>query len=352
MTWRWPWQKIEKRSSASGFTAELIGARASYISGRSGIAELTATAQSCISLWENGFAIADVSGTNLLDRRSMALIARSLALRGEALFLIDDDALIPASDWDLSTRNGKPVAYRASISEAGGGSTRTVLAGEVLHFRIGSDASTPWLGSSPLRRASLTAGLLNAVESALADVFENAPLGSQIVPFPESRDVDLETLGRGFRGRRGRVLLRESVAVTAAGGPAPASDWRPQDVTPDLERSMAVETMEAGRNAICGAFGVLSSLFTPAAQGPQTRECQRHLATWCLQPMAELIAEEASAKLGAQVAIDVLRPLQAFDAGGAARSFKTLIDALAAAKEAGIDQAAVAGAFRRLDWQE
>ncbi len=38
----WPFRKSEKRSSMSGFTAELMAARESYISGRRGVAELTA----------------------------------------------------------------------------------------------------------------------------------------------------------------------------------------------------------------------------------------------------------------------------------------------------------------------
>ena len=71
-----------------------------------------------------------------------------MALRGEALFLIDDDGLIPASDWDLSTRNGVPTAYRLSISEAGGGRARTALAGEVLHLRVGADVAAPYYGQA------------------------------------------------------------------------------------------------------------------------------------------------------------------------------------------------------------
>ena len=50
----------------------------------------------------------------------MALAARSIALRGEALFLVED-RLVPAADWDVSTKGGEPRAYRISISEAGGG---------------------------------------------------------------------------------------------------------------------------------------------------------------------------------------------------------------------------------------
>ena len=211
MAFRWPWQKVEKRAAASGFTAEIMAARESYISGRRGVGELTATAQSCVSLWEHGFAIADITGTDLLDRRSMALLARSLALRGEAVFLIRD-ALIPCSDWDLRTRNGVPSAYRVSISEAGGGTSLTALAAEVLHIRIGADPAAPWLGTAPLRRAALTAGLLQAVESALADGVENGPRFQRA---PRARAVARKRCGHG--GRRAGAGKRLETAGRDAG---------------------------------------------------------------------------------------------------------------------------------------
>jgi portal protein len=351
----WPFkrgEKMETRASASGFTAEVMAARESYFSGRRGLAELTGTAQSCVSLWENAFALADVDGTDMLGRSVMAMVGRSLALRGEALFLIRDDDLIPCSDWDLRTRNGKPAAYRLSISEAGGGVTQTALAGEVLHVRIGADPAAPWLGTAPLRRASLTAGMLHALEASLAEAFENMPLGSQIVPMPEQADTDNNILGRSFRGQRGRVLLRESVVVTAAGGPGPAVDWRPSDVTPDISKAMTKETWTGARDSIAMAYGVLPCLFDGASQqGPAIREGQRHLAQWTLQPISELIAEEASLKLGATVTIDVMRPSQAFDAGGRARALSTFIDAMARAKEAGLAPGDVGAALRLVDWE-
>lgn len=67
------------------------------------------------------------------------------------------------------------------------------------------------------------------------------------------------------------------------------------------------------------------------------REAQRHLAQWTLEPIAKLISEEASAKLGGAVQIDVVRPLQAYDAGGKARAFSAMVKAMAEAKAAGID---------------
>ena len=343
----WPFKrKEEKRSAASGFTAEIMAARESYISGRSGIGQLTATVQSCVSLWEGGLSLADVKGTDVLDRRTLALTARALALRGEAVFLIRD-RLIPCSDWDLKTRDAEPVAYRLSVSEAGGGRTETALAGEVLHFRIGSDVSAPYYGTAPLKRAQLTAGLLQAVETALSEVYETAPIASQIVPFPEAPETDLESLARGFRGNRGKVLIRESMNVTAAGGPGPMSDWKSNDLTPDLSKAMTRETLNQARDAICLAFGVLPGLGSAAATGPLVREAQRHVAQWQLQPIAAMMAEEASAKLGSSVTIDTLRPLQAFDAGGRARAITAIVGALAQAKEAGINPTQ---AMEMVDW--
>ncbi|MDN5872796.1 MAG: phage portal protein [Sinobacteraceae bacterium] len=351
----WPFkrkQTVETRSSGAGYTAAIMAARESYISGASGVAELTATVQSCVSLWEGALALSDVSGTDLLTRRDMALFARSVALRGEAVFLIRESGLVPVSDWELSTRDGKPRAYRLSISEAGGGTRETALAAEVLHVRLGADMVTPWAGQAPLQRASLTAGMLQEVETALREIYANAPLASQIVPFPESNQTDLEDMGRGFSGRRGRVLMRESVQVSAAGGAAPSQDWKPQDVTPDLQRAMPREMLEAARSSVMGVFGVLPALFDKQAQGPLVREAQRHLAGWMLQPIAMLLAEEATDKLGSDVMIDVMRPVQAYDVGGRARAMATIIEGLANAKELGLSPDEVNTALTMVNWGE
>ena len=182
--------KTETRASGSGYTSEALAARWTYVSGQSGLGELTATAQACVGLWEGAFSLADVTGAQILDRKTLALLGRSLALRGEFVALIREDRLVPATDWDLSTRDGLPRAYRLSIPEAGGGRTETALAAEVLRVRIGADLGSPWTGTAPLRRASLTAAMLHATEAALTEAFQNMPLGSQVLPFPEAPCVD------------------------------------------------------------------------------------------------------------------------------------------------------------------
>ena len=343
---------IEARSSGSGYTAQVMAARDSFISGRRGVAELTATVQSCVSLWEGGFAMADVSGTEVLTRQTMAMIARAVALNGEAVYLITELGLVPVTDWDVTTRDGKPRAYRLSIPEAGGGRTVTALAAEVLHLRIGSDNLTPWIGTAPLRRSSLTGAMLHALESALGETFENAPLGSQIVPLPDTGAEDMASMRGAFRGRRGSTLVIEGVAQATAAGMNPQIGQKPDQLSPDLSKSMTAETLAAAREGILMAYGVLPSLVNRDATGPAVREAQRQLAIWTLQPIAALLADEASAKLGGLVEIDTIRPLQAFDAGGRARALSAIIKTMAEAKEAGIPPGDVSGAMRMVDWKE
>ena len=343
-------RKPETRAAA-GYTADIIAAREAYISGRRGIAELTATAATCTSLWEAGLSMADVDGAPLLDRETLGMAGRALALRGEALFLIRPDRLVPASDWDVTTRDARPRAYRISIPESAGGHSITALAGEVLHLRIGGDPAAPWYGSSPLRRAQLSAELLQAVETGLRDVYENAPLGSQTVPLPATTSNSvLDGLRSAFAGGpKGKTF----VWTTQNMGHTPDQGaYRPTQLSPDLEKTLMVEALAASRNAIAAAFGVIPAFFNPNATGPVFREAHRALAQWQLQPIANLIAEEAGRKLGADVTLDVMRPLQAFDTGGRARALSAVLQATAQAKAEGLSPEEIAEAFRLVDWNQ
>lgn len=190
------------------------------------------------------------------------------------------------------------------------------------------------------------------METALRDTFRDAPLGSQIVPVPEGSTDDMAALRAGFRGRRGAALVIEGVAQATAAGMHPQLGKGPDDLSPDLSRTLADKMLAEAKAAIFSAFGVLPGLHNPATTGPMVRESQRHLAQIVLQPIANLLAEEAADKLGGKITLDVVRPMQAFDAGGKARALATMIDALARAKEAGIDGATLQDALSFIDWSE
>ncbi len=346
----WPFTKRaepETRSSGTGYTASIIAARASYFAGGGDVAETTSVAQTCIGLWESVLSGADISGTDLLDRRTMALLGRSLALRGEFVGIIGD-GIIPCTDWDVSTRNGAPRAYRVSVPEASGGRSETRLAGEILHIRIGSDTATPWAGTPPLRRAALSANLLHEIETALRDTFRDAPIGSQVLPLPDSSAEDMEAMRQAIRGKRGQTLVIEGVAQATAAGMNPQLGQRRDDLTPDLHRAEAATLLESSRGAVAEVFGVPRAFFNAASTGPVFREAQRHLVQYTLAPIAKIIGEEATAKLGGAVAVDVETPTQAYDTGGRARALSGIIKAMAEAEAAGIDPEK---AMRLVGWE-
>mgnify|MGYP006875401428 CR=1 FL=1 len=90
-------------------------------------------------------------------------------------------------------------------------------------------------------------------------------------------------------------------------------------------------------------------MLAPTTTGPLIREGQRHLAQWTLQPIANLIAAEASEKLDSQVSIDVMGATQAYDLGMRARSMNQIVQALALAKESGVSTDA---AMALVNWAE
>jgi hypothetical protein len=102
-------------------------------------------------------------------------------------------------------------------------------------------------------------------------------------------------------------------------------------------------------DAIAGAFGVLPGLLNSLATGPLICEAQGHLAQFVLQPIAEITAQEASDKLEPIVSIDLITLLQAYDEGGRARAFATMIEGLANAKAAGLSPETVKASLAFID---
>lgn len=335
---------VEARSidSEGGYTAMALMARAEAITGAG--ADLSGVVAGCVSLWSNGLSMA-VTDSELLTPEVLASMGRQLATEGNSVWHITPMGLVPVSEYSLTTVDGKPKGYRLTIPDIRGSSQITALAGEVLHIRIGTDVRAPWQGIAPLQRAQISAGLLNATEVALAEVFRDAPIGSKVLGMPETSAGANSKLAASFRGKRGRVLVRDSSTVYA-GAQGQPDDWRPADLTPNLRDSMALESLKTARDAILHVYGVLPALVNDQAAGPVVREAQRHLATWTLAPIANLIKHELKAKTGEEANLDVFVGLGAFDVGGAARAMSTIISALAEAKAAGLEPGQVAEAAK------
>ncbi|MDR1968407.1 MAG: phage portal protein [Burkholderiaceae bacterium] len=326
--------KPEQRSiDNDGYAMLAMLARAEAITDAG--ADLSGVVAGCTNLWANGLSMAETD-CDLLTPEVLSSIGRQLADSGNSVWVIGPDGLLPVASYSVATTDdGKPRAYHICVPGVDSGSQSTMLADEVLHIRIGADARTPWRGVAPLRRAQVSAGLLSATEVALAEVFRDAPIGSKVLGMPETSAGANTKLAASFKGKHGRVLVRDSSTVYAGSQGTP-DDWRPADLTPNLRDSMAVESLKAARDSVLHVYGVLPALMNDQSAGPVIREAQRHLAMWTLAPISNLIKHEVKVKTGEVIKLDVFVGLGAFDAGGAARAMSTIIDGLAAAKAGGI----------------
>ena len=332
----WPFGRKAEARQSGGYTADIISARHQFFSGARGVAEATATVEACAALWERAFATADVTDRwrSIVSPRRLGLIGRALAIRGQFVALIDAKGgeinLTPATDWEVSTRGGEPVAYRLSVPEAGGGHQIEALADEVIDIRINTDPVTPWHGQSPLRKVQLTGDMLASIEAGLHDVL-GSPWGAMIVPLPKlgpKQVTEVQDFVHRIRSRRGGFFSLESTQVMAGTAQSPHGDWDRKNLSPDLRGMELPAHWEAVRNSIMGAYGIPPILFSAMAQSAALREAQRHAVLWTLAPVAKVASFELGLKLGdPDLELDLVTPLQAADSAGRARAVGVLTGA-------------------------
>ena len=120
-------------------------------------------------------------------------------------------------------------------------------------------------------------------------------------------------------------LKLDRLAQATAAGMNANLGQSPDQLSRQLDKTLADKLLTEAKGEIYSLFGILPGLTNPATTGPLVREAQRHLAQLVLQPIANLMAEEATEKLGGTVTLDVVRPMQAMDHGGTLRvSARTL----------------------------
>ena len=291
--------------------------------------EATGIAQSCVNLWEAAFRAADIrSGSPLVDRPFLSHAARSLALRGEILYAIRDDVLAPITSFDLVTRGGRPIAFRGQVVEAQASAPyETLLAGEAIHALINPRIDTPWLGQSPLRAAKISAQLVTRIEKSLFNVW-SGPVGAGIVPHPA--DVpNLNELTRAtnpsLEPRQGGTLFVRAARVLGGNQSAPIRDWEKHSLSPNIDgMGNTVQQHETISDSIRGAFGIPPGIFGRSTPGNSIREALRHLSFATLAPLARMLSDELSDKLGTSVTIDVTGALGTADFVARARALKTI----------------------------
>lgn len=333
---------VERRNVlGDDVTALAIAAHRQRVTGAADAA--TGAVAACIALWLNAFGSAIVTGARL-ERAHLRWLASELAAHGRASLLIVADGYSPARVIDATLDPATGAALTYTVQRPGAVATQVRQAREVVHVVLRPSIDLPWSGPSPLKAAGLSSAILSAAETALSDVMRSGAIGMNLVTSVDSDDSRKEGIAAQLQSqvsRGGFAVVPSAAGDTTAGRLPSQSDWSVKNLTPDIAQAEIVAARAAAQEAVCSAFGVPPCLIVASTTGPAIREAQRHLAAWTLQPIADLIADALTrAELGREVTIDLMRPLQAYDTERRARGAKILIEALAAAKEAGIDPTA------------
>ena len=321
----------ELRESVS-FTEKLIAHSLAVAQGTySPDAAQTAAVEFASGLISRALAVAQVDperAESLLTPARLMDIGRRLVLTGNYVACIEIERgqiqLRTARQWQV-IRGGVDESswvYECELPAPSGSVTKRVQSAGVLHIRINTDAREPWLGTSPLLSAGISAELLARVESKIADEMR-APVGS-VLPTPEGMGDNRTALQTDLASLKGDIALVETQANAHGLGrqSAPQIEWQPKRLGANIPESHIALREQVGRD-VCAALGIPGGLYS-GTDGGGLRESYRQLLTATLEPYASLIKGEFDEKIGYGISLDFKR-LAAADIAARARAYGTLV---------------------------
>ena len=177
-------------------------------------------------------AVADVSpelAGNLLTPARLMDVGRRLVLTGNFVAAIEVSQgqieLRTARQWQI-VRGGIDEGtwiYEIELAAPSGADTGRVQSAGVMHVRINVDAREPWIDTSPLLSAGISADLLARLESNTSDEVR-APVGS-LLPIPEGMTPENRT---HLQTDLGQLKGDTAIVETAAGGMGQGRHSAPQ----------------------------------------------------------------------------------------------------------------------------
>ena len=333
---QWPFAKFENRESATDAIVTALISQAGGSSPPPSVEALGAV-EAAAGLWSRAFASATVEPqtivTNALSPAVLAAIGRNLAVRGEAVFVLDVNGVVEltqASSWKVSG-GARQDSWRYAVElplPSGGVVKRNLPAEHVLHLRYATRPSKPWVGVSPLGMASETRALATWIEKRLAE--EASTVVGFMLPLPEGGNVDV--LKADLRKGAGKLHIVDTTAAAWGDGTAsaPRQDWKSNRLGANPPESLAKLRGDV-KNDIFGAYGIPSSIH---GTGGSARESYRQFLSSTIQPLAKLVVEELAVKLDTPTLALDFTELRAADIAGRARAYGVLINAGMAPAEA------------------
>ncbi len=321
-------REIRRELRSGGYTDLLLAGLDNTIRGTDAETLTTGALEAAAGLWARTLASARVEGTDVLTRRIRHRIGRDLIRQGESVFELRTDGgtmmLIEASEWDVL----EGWRYRLDFATPPGNITqRTVPRGRVAHFMWAENPREPWRGVAPLAAASKLGTLIARAEDKLAQDLK-APT-AHLLPTPkDGGDSNLDSLRNDIGNAEGAAVLVEATSTGWDDDRHQAGtrrDWKSERLGPEVPESL-ISVYRDVADAVLAACGIPADLVRHDADGTAQRESWRRWIMGTVQPMADLIADTASAALEVEVRFD-FAGLHAHDITARATALGKLTDA-------------------------
>ena len=315
---------VRREMRSGGYTDLVLRGIDAKVTGGGADALVTGALEVCAGMWGRVLAAAVVTGTDVMTPRVRHRLGRDLIRQGESVHLIVTDplGLEPAFDWDVR----EDWSYRLSIPQPTG-NTRVVTAPRdaVAHFTWATSPREPWLGLSPLEAAPALARLASRIEAKLGE--DLATPSAALIPIPvDGGDGSLASLRADIGGAKGSAVLVEATSAGFDQGRQQAGtrhDWRSERLGPAIPAEMRLLYGNI-MDAVATCCGIPAALIHQDADGTAQREAYRRFVMTSVQPIADMIAETASAALETDVKFD-FSGLWAHDLQGRASAFQKLV---------------------------
>ena len=272
-------------------------------------ADTLAVVESCVGLISEPFLVARITGP-LKSLRTLYVACRDTQRLGNSVWAIDTAngnlSLQRAHKFKVTGASLDPETweYELEIMAPDGVVKKRLPAPSVVHIRLPGNADADWLGCAPWQNASLSGEAMAEIERGVRD--EGRAINGRVWIAPDgSSQAQAEAMVGTLRKVKGGGSV---VAETTAGGwgqgssQAPAKDWTAVKVGQDHTQGNVI-MRDAVQSALAAAYGIPGAYFNPNATAPALREIKRLAFLNKTLPLAELVREELSAKLGGDVGI-------------------------------------------------
>lgn len=290
--------------------------------------------EGCSQLYEAALSAAKVEGEDrgLVTPEYLASVARRILRQGEALDLIEvrrgQIQLLRVASYDL-TGGASPDSwrYQCDLAAPSGYELRKTPSAGVIHIRQATEPATPWRGVAPW------AGVSHKLASALTVSLcreGSGPIGHILGMHMQSVETGRETkkdYEKATAQLRGGVLLywRDNNPGLPPMGGSVSQDAQPRRLGPSFGQPV-VELLDRESLRLAASCGVPPGLLDSGSDAGAQREGFRRWMHLGLAKMARLIEGELSAKLEADITLD-LSPIHAADVVGRARAVGSLVQA-------------------------